>query len=91
MEYIAELNITDCGWSVILSDQNKSDRTFMRFHQSIIRGVARPGVMVRPLYDYFAASWFKAIFHVIRQYSQNKIIHIILFKLKCISNQVNAN
>ena len=49
------------------------------------RGVARSGVMVGPLCDhYFAATWMKAIFHAIRQYSQNKIIHIILFKLKCI-------
>ena len=32
MEYIAELNITDCGWSVILSDQNKSDRIFVTVH-----------------------------------------------------------
>ena len=52
---------------------------------SVDRGVARPGVMVGPLCDhYFAATWMKAIFHAIRQYSQNKIIHIILFKLKCI-------
>ena len=38
------------------------------------RGVARPGVMVGPLGDhYFAATWFKAISHAIRQYSQNNI------------------
>ena len=47
------------------------------------QGHSRPGVMVGPLCDqYFAATWLKAIFHAIRRYSQNKIIHIILFKLK---------
>ena len=50
--------------------------------QGVTRGVARPGVMVGPLCDhYFAVTWLKAIFHVIRRHIQNKII---LFKLKCI-------
>ena len=38
---------------------------------TIIRGVARPGVMVGHGY-HFPATLVKAIFHAIRQYSQNR-------------------
>ena len=47
------------------------------------RGVARPGVMVGPLSDhYFAATWFKAISHAIRQYSQNNKLFTLFISNK---------
>ena len=50
---------------------------------AISSGVARPGVMVGPLGDhYFAATWFKAISHAIRQYSQNNKLFTLFFSNK---------
>ena len=59
-------------------------RSTVKFELLTCRGIARPGVMVGPLCDhYFAATWLKAIFHAIRQYSQNKTHYSFQTKVHC--------
>ena len=80
----SELNITHCGWAVIFSDQNKSDRTFMKFNQSMIRGIALTDDGEATVLLCSHLPQIKTIFNTIRQYSQNKLFTLFFFKLKCI-------
>ena len=79
-----ELNITHCGWAVIVSDQNKSDRTFMKFNRSMIRGIALTDDGEATVLLCSHLPQIKTIFNTIRQYSQNKLFTLFFFKLKCI-------
>ena len=81
---ITELNITHCGWAVILSDQNKSDRTFMKFNRSMIRGIVLTDDGEATVLPCSHLPQIKTIFNTIRQYSQNKLFTLFFFKLKCI-------